>query len=256
MEESKHQLVARIGRILRITSQSEPGGLTTTEVAAATDLARPTAHRLLTALQAEGLVDRDPAGRWLLGPETFLLGAAAAKRYDVSDLARASVRRLSEQTAESAFFSARRGHETICLVREDGSFPIRSHVLHEGIRFPLGVASAGLVILAYLPEREVIAHLSGHDLTTRFGPDHAREAVQQRLAATRRTGWALNPGLLVEGSWGMAAAVFDGEDRPRWALSLTGIERRFEPDRRPQLGRLLLDEAHDLSRRIQRFRAQ
>lgn len=252
----QHQLVHRVGALLRAASQGEPEGRTTTEIAAATDLARPTAHRLLTALQAEGMVDRDPAGRWLLGPETFLLGTAAAKRYDVSDLARASVRRLSEKTAESAFFSARRGDETICLVREDGSFPIRSHVLHEGIRFPLGVASAGLVILAYLPEREVTAHLLDHDLAARFGPDHAPAALEQRLRATRRTGWALNPGLLVEGSWGMAAAVFDADGRPSWALSLTGVERRFEPDRQPELGRLLLDEAHDLSRRIQRFRAK
>ena len=52
-------------------------------------------------------------------------------------------------TGESAFYSARRGNETVCLLREDGSFPIRSHVLHEGIRFPLGVASAGQVILAF-----------------------------------------------------------------------------------------------------------
>ncbi|MDN5894008.1 MAG: IclR family transcriptional regulator [Nocardioides sp.] len=251
-----HQLVGRIGRILRAASQSEPHGLTTTELATATELARPTAHRLLTALQAEGLVDRDAAGRWLLGPETFLLGNAAAKRYDVSDLARTSLRRLSEATAESAFFSARRGEETICLVREDGSFPIRSHVLHEGIRFPLGVASAGLVILAYLPEREVTTHLAEHDLCGKFGPDHAPGPLQERLVATRRTGWALNPGLIVEGSWGMAAAVFDADDRPQWALSLTGIERRFDPDRRPELGRLLLHEAHDLTRRIRRFRAQ
>lgn len=254
--KASHQLVHRIGRVLRATSQGEPDGQSTTEIAAAAELARPTAHRLLTSLQAEGMVDRDPTGRWLLGPETFLLGAAAAKRYDVSDLARASVRRLSEQTAESAFFSARRGDETICLVREDGSFPIRSHVLHEGIRFPLGVASAGLVILAYLPEREVTAHLADHDLAARFGAEHAPGLLQERLATARRTGWALNPGLIVEGSWGMAAAVFDADDRPQWALSLTGIERRFEPDRQPELGQLLLDEAHALSRRIRRFRAQ
>ena len=60
--------------------------------------------------------------------------------------------------------------------------------------------------------------------------------VRGRIAATRATGWALNPGLLVQGSWGMGAAVFDTAGQPQWALSLTGIEQRFGPERRPELG--------------------
>lgn len=257
MESTRHQVVGRVGALLRALSAHEPDGLTTTEAATATDLARPTAHRLLTALQAEGLVDRHQrSARWLLGPETFLFGTAAAPRYDVSDLARSSLRRLTEETAESAFFSARRGDETVCLVREDGSFPVRSHVLHEGIRFPLGVASAGLVILSYLSDAEAAEFLDEHDLAAGYGPAHRRTEVEQRLRETRRTGWALNPGLIVEGSWGMGAAVFDPDGAPQWALSLTGIEHRFHPDRRPELGRLLLREAHHLTRRIQRSRAK
>ena len=59
-------------------------------------------------------------------------------------------RRLAVRTEESAFLSVRRGDETVCLIREDGAFPIRSFVLSEGVRFPLGVASAGLAILAAL----------------------------------------------------------------------------------------------------------
>ncbi|KQZ75931.1 IclR family transcriptional regulator [Nocardioides sp. Root151] len=254
--QASHQVVARIGRVLRAVSQHEPDGVTTTAAGVAADLARPTAHRLLVALQQEGLVDRTPAGLWQLGPETFLLGSAAAARYDVSHLAGASLRRLSEATGESAFFSARRGDETICLVREDGSFPIRSHVLHEGIRFPLGVASAGQVILSYLPEREITDYLDDHDLTERYGATHARKAVEQRIAETQRQGYAFNPGLIVRGSWGIGAAVFDSDESPQWALSLTGIDHRFADDRRPELGRLLLQEAHDLSRRIRRFRSQ
>jgi DNA-binding IclR family transcriptional regulator len=45
----------------------------------------------------------------------------------------------------------------------------------------------------------------------------------------------------------MGAAVFDQRGRPAWALSLTGIEPRFREDRRAQLGRLLMEEAHRIS---------
>lgn len=240
-------VVGRVGAVLRAVSAHEPDGGTTSAVARTTGLARPTAHRLLTSLLGEGLVDRAPDGRWLLGPELYLLGTAATSRYDVTEVAQPFVRQLALVTDESAFFSARRGEETVCLLREDGSFPIRSHVLHEGIRFPLGVASAGLAILAYLPDAEIDAYLARTDLVTAHGVTHDTEPLWARVAATRRAGYAVNPGLIVEGSWGMAAAVFDRDDRPMWALSLTGIEQRFGRDRRRELGTLLLRAAHEVT---------
>ncbi|WP_309649730.1 IclR family transcriptional regulator [Nocardioides sp.] len=248
-------VVGRVGAVLRAVSAHEPSGATTSTLARECGLARPTVHRLLTSLLAEGLVDRDPGtGRWQLGPELFFLGSAAGSRYDVTAIAQPHVRRLAVATGESAFLSARRGDETICLLREDGSFPIRSHVLVEGIRFPLGVASAGMAVLAFLPDPEIDDFLGRVDLTPAHGPDHAPHAVRRRVAETRASGWALNPGLIVEGSWGMGAAVFDADEQPAWALSLTGIERRFDEGRRRELGSLLLHEAHELSRSLRRPR--
>lgn len=240
-------VIGRTGLVLRAVAADEPTGASTSEVARRTGLARPTAHRLLVSLLGEGLVDRDPSGAWLLGPELYLLGTTAARRYDVTALAQPVVRRLAQATGESAFFSARRGDETVCLIREDGSFPIRSHVLHEGIRFPLGVASAGLAILAYVGESDLADYLARADLVASYGDQHDAAAVGQRVRATRRQGYAVNPGLIVEGSWGMGAAVFDADEQPRWALSLTGIEQRFGPARRDELGGLLLRAAHELS---------
>lgn len=245
-------LLARAATLLRALSQAGTHGATTTEVGLVAGLPRPTAHRTLSALQLEGFVDRDHAtGRWYLGPELFLLGNSAAMRYDVAEYARPHVRALAAQTGESAFFSARRGDETVCLIREDGDFPIRSFVLFEGARFPLGVVSAGLAVLAHLPDREVTEYLERADLTSRFGEAHRSEQVLRRIALTRDHGYATNPGLVVEGSWGMAAAVFDRYTRPEWALTLTGIESRFGEDRRKELGRLLLRRAHQLGRELQ-----
>jgi DNA-binding IclR family transcriptional regulator len=239
-------VVGRIGTVLRAVSSSEPTGATTSAVAHLAGLPRPTTHRLLTSLLDIGLVDRDRHGAWLLGPELYLMGETAAPRYDVTHVAQPFVRRLAVATGESAFFSTRRGDETVCLLREDGSFPIRSHVLYEGIRFPLGVASAGLAIVSFLPARE-IEHLLSADLTDAYGAAHTPDAIRARIAQTQRLGYAVNPGLIVEGSWGLGAAVFDHAGEPRWALSLTGIEQRFDDERRRAMGELLLQEAHDLS---------
>ena len=137
--EQSPAMVARVAALLRALGASEPTGASTTELGKLTGLARPTAHRLLTSLAAEGLVDRDArTGRWSLGPELYLLGAAAGNRYDITDRARDVVDELARVTGESAFLSARRGDETVCILSQEGSFPLRSHVLHEGKRFPVG----------------------------------------------------------------------------------------------------------------------
>ncbi|MFE0027909.1 IclR family transcriptional regulator [Amycolatopsis sp. NPDC059021] len=252
MDTPPAHVTGRIAAVLHAVSAAPERGASTSQIARATALARPTTHRLLTALADEGYVDRDRrTGQWFLGPELYLLGEVAARRYDVTQHARAGVHRLATATGESAFFSARRGDETVCLLREDGDFPIRSFVLYEGARFPLGVVSAGLVLLAMLPDREIDAYLRRTDLVAQWGPAHAADAVRERVALTRELGYAVNPGLVVEGSWGMAAAVFDRAGEPAWALTLTGVESRFREDRRPELGALLLKEAHALTRTLQ-----
>lgn len=244
-------VVERVGTLLRSLAAREPDGASTTGLAAATGLPRPTAHRLLVALREEGMVERDEtSAAWHLGPECFLLGAAATTRHDIAPVAREAVLRIARETGESAYFSVRRGDETVCLLREDGSFPIRSHVLHEGIRFPLGVASAGLVILSFLPDREREAYLSRARLAARHGRQHGPAALRAQVEATRERGYAVNPGLIVTGSWGLGAAVFDAHGEPRWALSINGIESRLAPPRQEELGQLLLREAHQLGARM------
>ncbi len=246
------QAIARAAALLRLVTGGGDAGLSVADLARRADLTRPTAHRLLTALRQEGLVDQDEhSGRWMPGPELYLMGTVAASRYDITGVARDIVRSLAVRTEESAFLSVRRGDETVCLIREDGAFPIRSFVLSEGVRFPLGVASAGLAILSFLPPHDVDAYLERHpDLAERYGAAHAEPRLRARLRETQSRGFAVNAGLIVEGSYGVGAAVFTKSGQPAWALSLTGVEFRFSADRIPELGRTLLAHAHQLTTRL------
>ncbi|MDR6557921.1 DNA-binding IclR family transcriptional regulator [Arthrobacter pascens] len=242
------QVVSRIAGLLRIVGR-KPEGSPLVELVRESGLTRPTVHRLLTSLAAEGLLDHEArTGNWVLGPEVLLLGSVASTRFPLEDIARPSLRRLAEQTGESAFFSIRRGNDTVCLLREEGSFPVRSFVLHEGVRFPLGVASAGTAILAFLPvgeQEQILADWPAY--AGKFAEGHTEAVVRANLKRTRETGYSVNPGLVLEGSWGMGAAVFDQAGRPAWALSLTGIEPRFREDRQEFLGKLLMEEAHRIT---------
>ena len=244
-------LVSKVAALLRAVGGTGTSGGATSDLARAAGIPRPTAHRLLGSLTEEGLVDRDPrSGRWFLGPELYLLGSVAASRYDITGYAQDVLDELARSTGESAFLSARRGDETVCLLEREGSFPLRSHVLREGRRFPLGVASAGLAILSHLTPAEVDAFFGRTELES-WGSAHREAAIRERIAVTRQHGYALNPGLIVEGSWGIGAAVFDRAGQPAWALSLTGVESRFDSTRLRELGPRLVESAYRLSKLLE-----
>lgn len=89
----------------------------------------------------------------------------------------------------------------MCVLREEGSFPVRSFVLHEGVRFPLGVASAGTAIMAFLPDDEQEALLARWEEHARgFSAGHSAAVVRGSLQQTRLKGYSVNPGLVLEGS--------------------------------------------------------
>ena len=246
------QVVGRIALLIRLVAR-HPTGSALANIVRDSGLTRPTVHRLLTSLAKEGLLDYEGAtNSWRLGPEMYVMGTIAARTFPIEEYVRPSLERLANETGESAFLSVRRGAETVCLLRQEGSLPVRSFVLHEGVRFPLGVASAGLAIMAYLPEDEIerLLHQDG-EFAHAWGPGHSLEAIRDNLRKTRAAGFAVNPGLILEGSWGMGAAIFDRNGWPVWALSLTGIEPRFRPERREFLGKLLLEEAHRVTQKLQ-----
>jgi DNA-binding IclR family transcriptional regulator len=244
-------VITRVAALLRAVGGASSAGATTTTLSRDTGIPRATAHRLLTALAEQGLIDREAAtGLWFLGPEVYLLGTVAGIRYDAAAVADDILHALARDTGESAFLSARRGSETVCVSAVEGSFPLRSHILYPGRRFPLGVASAGLAILSHLAVDDRDRYLAGVDLETDWGAAHSRDAVAARIADTLVTGYAVNPGLLVEGSWGIGAAVFDALDNPHWALSLTGVQSRFAGERTGELGRALLQAAHHVTQRL------
>jgi DNA-binding IclR family transcriptional regulator len=245
------QVVARAMQLLKLVSE-RGGGRSVSELVAKSQFTRPTTYRLLSALQSGGLIEQDTeTKRWYLGPESYVLGTLAARRFNIERLARDFVIRLANETGESAFLSIRRGSQCACLLREEGTYPIRTHVLQPGDRFPLGVGSAGLAILSATDDAEVSAVLEAnqYQLAHRY-PSFSPRLIKQFVAETRESGYAINRGFLLTGSWGLAAAVRDGAGEPIAALSITAIEARLKGRRQIEIGRLLIEEAERLAGQV------
>lgn len=246
------QSVDRALALLAAVGRAGVEGAALADLARAAGMAKPTARRLLISLIAAHLVEQDDATRsYHLGPGAWLLGLRAGLRHDMTALAADAVVRLAKSSGDSAFLLVPQGDEVLCLIRQEGSHPIRTHALLAGDRNPLGVGAGGLALLAALPDDECAATLArlAPALDARMGADAAAH-VPADVAHARAQGYAINPGRVIAGSWGIGAAIRWPDGRPAAALSIAAVENRLGPFRQEDLSRLLLAETARIESRL------
>jgi DNA-binding IclR family transcriptional regulator len=246
------QAVDRALALLSVVGRYAERGVSLTEIVAKTDLNKPTARRLLLALMRAGLVEQDEQTRlYFLGEETFVLGSLASRRYGLLQMAMDGLVRLSRKTEDSSFLSVRRGTYSLCLYREEGTFPVRTHALQAGFEHPLGVGAGSLAMLAALPDDEVEAILqANHEVLVQRYPMLPASRIRQDVAQTRSTGFALNPGLIYANSWGVGVAISSAAGQPVGALSVAAIDSRLQPARQTEIAGYLAEEVRKLEVRL------
>ena len=77
--ERKNSGVGVLDKAVKILACLESGPHSLSELVAATKIARPTAHRLATALEFHRLVSRDYSGRFILGHRNSELASVAGE---------------------------------------------------------------------------------------------------------------------------------------------------------------------------------
>ena len=93
------QLLDRAVAILTYLGDVGQGGASMARIAEAMALKQPTVHRIVTALERHGLVDRErETKRYRLGLALFAMGAAAADGTGLRRLARPALMRLAART--------------------------------------------------------------------------------------------------------------------------------------------------------------
>ena len=210
-----------------------------------TGLSKPTVHRILAALAAEGMVEQESVSRrYFLGPECHVLGNVASERFGINRLAAPVVARLAHECGDSAFFSIRRDVFAVCVLREDGDYPLKTHVLLPGDRHPLGVGAGSLAILAALPDDEVDACLQANAaLIARRYPHYSVPLIRALVDESRERGYSVNQGLVVPG---LGPRLRDEQGHVLGALSIAAVESRMDEERQFQLAKLLSREAQRL----------
>ena len=212
MDESYASGVGVIDKASMLLDALEGGPLSLAGLVAATGLARPTAHRLATALEHHRLVARDMSGRFVLGPRLPELAAAAGEDRLVA-AAGPALAHLRETTGESAQLYRRQGDRRICVAAAERLSGLRDTV-PVGAVLTMHAGSAAQVLLAWEEPDRLHRGLQGaaFNATT--------------LSGVRRRGWAQSVGEREAGVASVSAPVRSPSGRVIAAVSISGpIER-------------------------------
>lgn len=190
-----------------------------TEVASATGLARPTAHRLLLTLKELGFV-RQVDREFELTVRVVDLGMSYVDSLGQWDIARPHLEALVGRTGESSSMAQLDGADIVYTARVSVPKIIALRV-ELGTRFPAAVTSQGKVLLAGLATAEVHAALDTPSRSSvRIGPVD-RERLLEELDRVRDRGWAVADEELAPGVRSVAAPVTGESGRVESTVNIT-----------------------------------
>ena len=250
----KSQVVERTCAILREVARHGPRGARLIDVTTATGLSRPSAHRILGTLVAEHFVRRTADRRYQLAPLMYELGLSAPSPVGDPEALRPLIQRLADETGDTAYLAMRQGDYAHYLLRCEGAYPIRTHVVSASQSRPLVSTHCGRALLAAIPDEDAedIIARAQTDMALFLGstPDSLRDEVE--FTRQRGFGWAQD--VTFAGITGLTVAVPNPVGLPFLAISISSISQRLSYARALELVPLFKATAQSVSDRLQHLR--
>jgi DNA-binding IclR family transcriptional regulator len=225
------QTVQRAVSLLKLIATNEKHGVRLTGIAHEMQLEKPTVHRLLKALVAEGLLNKNEDTRcYSLGSLIYELGLAASNNFDFVDLCSPVLKTLALHTADTAFLFIRNEYDAVCIAREQGSYYIQTPVVSIGSRQPLGVSAGGLALLSALSEQEMEKVLDVTAIRLNIYGGLTVEETRQLYCDAHDKGYAVIANHAVSGVKGVGIPILNNQNIPIAAVTIASTMSRMSEE--------------------------
>jgi DNA-binding IclR family transcriptional regulator len=230
--------VGTLDRVVDILNAVEAGARTYTDITRVTGLSKPTAHRLIRALEQHGFLVQAGGAGYALGPRLLSLASSAMRELPLRDLAHSALERLARVTGVSAQLYVRDGDQRVCVDAVESDSELRTIVV-VGATLPLTKGSAGKVFLAKATDedrRRVLGAL----------PHEEAVRLARMVATTARRGWADSIGEREAGVASVSAPVLDAVGGIVAAVSVSGPANRIGAMRGRRYATAVTTAAHEI----------
>jgi len=240
------QVLDRSFRILdAVATASEE--LSPTELASSLRLHKSTIHRLLVVLENQRFVRRTANGKYGLGTKLIEMGSRAMEQLELGEHALPYLRRLVDETGETAHVAVLSGTEMTSIANVAGRWTLTAPST-VGRRTQIYCTAVGKAFIAFLPDERIEPLL----LRLLLRP-HTRRTITSlpvlrvELARIRRRGYAVDNEEAEEGLRCIGAPVRDCTGEVVASISIAGPVFRIQKGRVAELSRAVVKAADDLS---------
>ncbi|MBK5206767.1 MAG: helix-turn-helix domain-containing protein [Polaromonas sp.] len=222
--DSYVQSFARGLEVIRSFSAKAPQQ-TLTQVAGRSGLTRAGARRILLTLLTLGYVESD-GKLFRLTPRILDLGFAYLSSMPIWNLAEPVMEALVEQVKESCSAAVLDDTDIVYVLRVP-THKIMRNTLGVGSRLPAYCTSLGRVLLADLPDDELVKRLEASNPRPLTRHTVTRlEALLAKIHQVRKQGWCLVNQELEEGLISLAAPITNRAGRTIAAINISGQANR------------------------------
>lgn len=244
--DSGVQSIQRAAAILRCFAQTD-FEMGVTAISKHLGLHKSTVSRLLSTLQQEGFVEKNPeTGKYRLGLELVTLAGVVLEQIDLRTIAKPHLIALSEITRETVNILILSGAECMNVAGVPSSKPIQ-YIGRIGRRSPLHCTSAGKILLAYMPsgewERLLPAELPPFTPQTTV----TLQELELELLQIRRQGYAITHEEHQVGLSAIAAPIFNHVGQVIAAVAVSGPSYRMGPGEIEKYVVPVQETAHNIS---------
>ncbi|GGU59553.1 IclR family transcriptional regulator [Lentzea flava] len=244
------QSVDRAISVLELLAQGEAG---ITEIAGELGVHKSTVSRLVSVLEARGLVEQlGERGKYAIGFGVVRLAGAATGRMDLTKLGQPVCQALADEFGETVNIAVHDAGVAINITQARGSAAV-SAVNWIGQRTPLHATSSGKVLLAYLPlaERKRLVSLPLDAYTENTVVDPGKLLAELEVVASQ--GYAACFEELELGLHAVAVPVRGHRGEVVAAMSASGPSYRLSRERVEQIVPSMVSAAADLSAQLGYF---
>jgi len=220
------QAAVRAIGLLKTFSDDDPE-LSLSELCRRMELTKTTAHRLLGALESEGLISRNQRnGKYRLGVGLLALGARALRSNDLRDRARPALEWLRRETGETATLEIP-VEGAMLILDELHTGHLVSAAGNIGSRWAIHATSSGKALLAF--REDLWSQLSDPLPAFTASTITSLAQLQRQAEQIRQQGFAMASEELEHGYSAVAAPLFGPMGDIEAALSLGGPTSRMSP---------------------------
>lgn len=246
-------VVERTCRLLHEMARYGGRGARLVDLTRSASLTRPAALRILRTLCVERLAMQDESRRYFLGPAFYEMSRAAPSPMGDLSSIRPIVRQLAKEAGDTAYLSIRQGDHCHYLMREEGAFPIRTHLVEVGNIVPLIRTYGGITILSSMDPDEAAGIV---DRQMRDAPPEVRQQrpmIEQALTQARQDGHVSGSELVIRDVSGLGVPILTPDGAPFLAITISAITSRLTGEHLPRALHLLKDAARDIETMVSAF---